>query len=229
MLTEQLKLRLKLKQWLFLFLITLFIVGCTSNSNISSEPERKRTQELPKQSDEETAPTEVSGGAPAFLFNLKKKDIEELKKTQIVLSLKQGKIKIKLFPDKAPITCANFVYLAEKGFYNGTLFHRVVPNFVVQGGDPLSKDNFSENDGTGGPGYAIPAEFNDLPHQAGTVAMARSQDPDSAGSQFYICLSPQPQLDGNYTVFGQVIEGFELVSKIKIGDPITGVEVVKTK
>ncbi len=226
MLTNKLRLLLKLKNLLFVFLISLFLTGCSSN--ITPESGEGRTQKPPKQFEENTVPTEVSGGAPAFLFNLKKENIEELKVTQVVLNLKQGKIKIKLFPEKAPITCANFVYLAEKGFYNGTLFHRVVPNFVVQGGDPLSKDNFPGNDGTGGPGYTIPAEFNDLPHQTGTVAMARSQDPDSAGSQFYICLSPQPQLDGNYTVFGQVIEGFEVVKKIKIGDTITGVEIIKT-
>lgn len=215
---------LKLKKLFSLISIFLFLVGCSSKI---SSGKGEKSQEPANQVEKQTVPSGVSEGAPAFLFNLGKKDIEELKKTEVVLSLKQGKIRIKLFPDKAPITCANFVYLAKKGFYDGTLFHRVVPDFVVQGGDPLSKDDFPGNDGTGGPGYTIPAEFNELPHKAGTVAMARAQDPDSAGSQFYICLSPQPQLDGKYTVFGQVVEGFEVVKTIKVGDPLLKVDVIK--
>jgi len=123
-----------------------------------------------------------------------------------------------MFPDSAPNTVANFIYLAKKGFYDGLTFHRVEPDFVIQGGDP-------NGNGTGGPGYHIKAEFNSRKHLEGTVAMARSDDPDSAGSQFYICLAPQPSLDGKYTVFGQVIEGMDVVKKIKVGDKMLKVTV----
>ncbi len=124
---------------------------------------------------------------------------------------KGGRIVIRFFPHEAPRTVANFIKLADRGFYNGLTFHRVVPGFVVQGGDP-------NGDGTGGPGYTIKAEFNDHRHLRGTVAMARTSDPDSAGSQFYICLAPLPQLDHQYTVFGQVVKGDALLDTIRPGD-----------
>ena len=130
-----------------------------------------------------------------------------------------GKIVIKFYPKDAPNTVDNFIKLAQKGFYDGLTFHRVVPGFVVQGGDP-------RGDGTGGPGYKIKAEFNSRKHLEGTVAMARSADPDSAGSQFYICLAPQPFLDGKYTVFGQVIKGMDVVHKIAKGDVMKKVTIV---
>ncbi|MBI4209681.1 MAG: peptidylprolyl isomerase [Deltaproteobacteria bacterium] len=133
---------------------------------------------------------------------------------------KGGKIVIEFHPDSAPKTVENFLKLTREGFYDGLTFHRVEPGFVVQGGDP-------RGNGTGGPGYLIPAEFNDRPHVTGTVAMARSADPDSAGSQFYICLAPQPFLDRNYTVFGQVIEGMDVVSQIQRGDRMKRVMVGK--
>jgi peptidyl-prolyl cis-trans isomerase B (cyclophilin B) len=127
-------------------------------------------------------------------------------------------IDIAFYPQDAPKTVKNFVDLAKKGFYNGLSFHRVVPNFVVQGGCP-------KGDGTGGPGYTVPAEFNSKQHLRGSVAMARSQHPDSAGSQFYICYGPTPHLDRNYTVFGQVTSGMEHVDKIKQGDRMKTVEI----
>lgn len=113
---------------------------------------------------------------------------------------------------------ANFKALAGKGYYDGLVFHRVIPGFMAQGGDPLGT-------GTGGPGYKVKAEFNKHKHQRGTVAMARSSDPDSAGSQFYICFGPQPHLDGQYTVFGQVIEGMDVVDQIRQGDEMVKVSV----
>jgi cyclophilin family peptidyl-prolyl cis-trans isomerase len=118
-----------------------------------------------------------------------------------------GTFSFELFPDDAPGTVENFVKLARNGFYDGTIFHRVVPGFVIQGGDPTGT-------GTGGPGYTIKAEFNSRKHVAGTVAMARSGHPDSAGSQFYVCLAPAPHLDKQYTVFGQVVEGLDVVQTI---------------
>jgi len=129
-------------------------------------------------------------------------------------------IDITFYPQDAPKTVENFVTLAKKGYYNGLTFHRVVPDFVVQGGCP-------KGDGTGGPGYTIPAEFNSKKHLRGSVAMARSQHPDSAGSQFYICYGATPHLDRNYTVFGQVTSGMEHVDRIKQGDRMKTVEILE--
>jgi len=129
-------------------------------------------------------------------------------------------IDMSFYPADAPKTVENFVTLAKKGFYNGLTFHRVVPDFVVQGGCP-------KGNGTGDPGYKIPAEFNKQKHLRGTVAMARSQDPNSAGCQFYICYGPTPHLDNNYTVFGQVTSGMEHVDRIKQGDRMKTVEILE--
>jgi peptidyl-prolyl cis-trans isomerase B (cyclophilin B) len=133
---------------------------------------------------------------------------------------KGGSIQLEFFPDVAPATVANFIKLAEAGFYDGLTFHRVEPGFVVQGGDP-------NGTGTGGPGYNIKAEFSSKPHLRGTLAMARAADPDSAGSQFYICLGPAPFLDGKYTVFGQVKSGMEAVDAIRVGDRMKKVSIKK--
>jgi len=137
-----------------------------------------------------------------------------------VIKTARGTIVFKFFPGDAPIAVDNFKKLAGKGFYNGLPFHRVEPDFVIQGGDP-------KGDGTGGPGYTIKDEFNARPHLEGTVAMARTPSPDSAGSQFYICLAPSPQLDGKYTVFGQVVEGLEVVHQIQKGDVMESVTIEK--
>ncbi|MDD5582987.1 MAG: peptidylprolyl isomerase [Candidatus Marinimicrobia bacterium] len=131
-----------------------------------------------------------------------------------VIETPYGCIVIRFFPDVAPIHCANFKRLVNAGFYNGTTFHRVIPGFMIQGGDILSRDNNRYNDGTGGPGYTIPAEFNDIHHGPGIVSMARAQDPNSAGSQFFICHKDAGFLDKQYTVFGEVIEGMDVVDKI---------------
>lgn len=132
---------------------------------------------------------------------------------QAVLETSRGNIVFDLFPEIAPKTVARFSELVKKGFYNGLAFSRLLPKFLVQTGDP-------SEDGTGGSGQSLPAEFNERKHIVGTVGMARRHDPDSADSQFYICLEPQPFLDGKYTVFGQVIEGLELLSKIQERDPV---------
>ena len=131
---------------------------------------------------------------------------------------KGGEIRMEFYPADAPKTVENFVTLAKKGFYNGLTFHRVVPDFVVQGGCP-------KGNGTGGPGYQIKAEFNKQKHLRGSVAMARSQHPDSAGSQFYITYGATPHLDGNYTVFGKVVSGMEHVDRIKQGDKMKTVAI----
>jgi peptidyl-prolyl cis-trans isomerase B (cyclophilin B) len=125
-----------------------------------------------------------------------------------------GEIRIRFFPDKAPGHVENFKKLAKQGFYDGTTFHRIIPGFMIQGGDPNSKDDDPSNDGTGDPGYKIKAEFNDVPHSRGIVSMARANHPDSAGCQFFIVVKESPFLDGKYTVFGEVTSGMEVVDQI---------------
>jgi peptidyl-prolyl cis-trans isomerase B (cyclophilin B) len=121
---------------------------------------------------------------------------------------------IAFYRDKAPKTVENFEKLGKKGFYDTTKFHRVIPGFMIQGGDPNSKDDDRSNDGMGDPGYKIKAEFNDVSHTRGIVSMARSSDPDSAGSQFFIVVKDSTFLDNKYTVFGHVIEGMDVADKI---------------
>ena len=133
----------------------------------------------------------------------------------LYLDLTYGRVVIQLRPDVAPQTVARIKELARQGFYDGTPFHRVIPNFMAQGGDPTGK-------GTGGSGKRLEAEFSAVKHQRGTVSMARSTDVNSADSQFFICFAPAPHLDGKYTVFGQVVEGMEFVDRIKKGDPSDG-------
>ena len=131
-----------------------------------------------------------------------------------VIETNFGNIVIQLFPDVAPGHVENFVKLARDGFYDGSTFHRVIPGFMIQGGDPNSKDEDRSNDGQGGPGYTINAEFSDVPHKRGILSMARAQDPNSAGSQFFIVVADSNFLDGQYTVFGEVIEGMDVADKI---------------
>jgi peptidyl-prolyl cis-trans isomerase B (cyclophilin B) len=127
---------------------------------------------------------------------------------------KWGEIVLRFFPDVAPNHVKNFRTLAGEGFYNGTTFHRVIPGFMIQGGDPNSKNADRSMHGMGGPGSRVKAEFNSKPHKRGTVSMARSNDPDSAGSQFFICVADSNFLDWQYTVFGEVISGMEVVDKV---------------
>jgi cyclophilin family peptidyl-prolyl cis-trans isomerase len=131
------------------------------------------------------------------------------------ITTKFGTIKIELMPQLAPNTVTNFEKLVHSGFYDHLLFHRIVPGFVIQGGDPNSKDRKNRQVwGTGGPGWKINAEFNEMKHSRGIVSMARSHDPDSAGSQFFIVIKDSYFLDGQYTVFGKVLEGMDIVDKI---------------
>ena len=131
-----------------------------------------------------------------------------------VIETKFGKIEIQFFEDKAPGHVKNFKDLAKKGFYDGTIFHRVIPGFMIQGGDPNTKSDDRSNHGMGGPGYSIKAEFNDTPHKRGILSMARSQDPNSAGSQFYIVVKDSAFLDGKYTAFGKVLSGMTVADQI---------------
>ena len=131
-----------------------------------------------------------------------------------VIKTKFGDMELTLFPDKAPKHVENFIKLAKSGFYNGTIFHRVIPNFMVQGGDPNTKGEDKSKYGMGGPGYNVNAEFNDTPHTRGILSMARSRNPNSAGSQFFIMVGNAPHLDGQYTAFGKVVKGMEVVDQI---------------
>ncbi len=132
-----------------------------------------------------------------------------------IIKTKFGDIEVKLYPDVAPKHVENFIKLAKDGFYNGTIFHRVIPGFMIQAGDPNTKDSLKkETFGQGGPGYTVKAEFSDLPHKRGIVSMARASDPDSAGSQFFIVVEDSRFLDRKYTVFGEVTKGIGVADKI---------------
>jgi peptidyl-prolyl cis-trans isomerase B (cyclophilin B) len=132
-----------------------------------------------------------------------------------VIKTNEGEMVVQFWTDAAPNTIENFKKLARQGFYNGTIFHRIVKDFMIQGGDPNSKDPAKENTyGQGDPGYKIKAEFNDHPHDRGVISMARGPDPDSAGSQFFICLAPVHRLDHQYTTFGKLIKGDDVLDKI---------------
>ena len=149
-------------------------------------------------------------------------DPNGLSKATAILKTVHGNIVFKFYPKEAPNTVTRIIELAQQGFYDGLIFHRVVPNFVIQGGDP-------QGTGTGGSGKMLKAEFNKVAHIKGSVAMARAQDPDSADSQFYIALTTLPHLDNNYTVFGQVVEGLEILNKVVKGDKILTMSVVVPK
>jgi cyclophilin family peptidyl-prolyl cis-trans isomerase len=144
---------------------------------------------------------------------------------RVLLRTSKGDILLELFENEAPNTGANFLSLVEKGFYNGLVFHRVIPGFMAQGGDPNA-------DGSGGPGYHIPAEFTKAEHRLhfrGSLAMGRSDPPDSAGSQFYLMFVPKKDLDGRYTVFGRMIQGFDVLAKLQRTDPDQPARVVPDK
>ncbi|MDM8523807.1 peptidylprolyl isomerase [Desulfococcaceae bacterium HSG8] len=141
-------------------------------------------------------------------------EIKAMKDATAVISTKFGDITLKFFPEVAPNHVSNFIELAKKGSYDGTTFHRVIPKFMIQGGDPNSKNPDKSKHGMGGPGYSLKAEFSDKPHKRGILSMARSAHPDSAGSQFFICVADARYLDKKYTVFGEVSKGMEVADKI---------------
>jgi len=187
---------------------SLFLIsGCTKCSKDQAPALQKELQD----------DHEVSAGGKTVENGIDwSSDAEGLSKVVAVVGTNKGTFKFKFYPEKAPKTVRRIAELMQQNFYNGLIFHRVVPGFVVQGGDPSGT-------GAGGSGQHIEAEFNDIPHVKGTVAMARAQDPNSADSQFYISLGRHPHLDKNYTVFGYVIEGIEAVEKIEKGDKMTQV------
>lgn len=148
------------------------------------------------------------------------KDYSQIDSIYAVMKLHEGTLKIALDFKAAPKTVANFVGLAQKGFYNGIMFHRVIPGFMIQAGDP-------KGDGTGGPGYRIPDEINTLTHEIGSLSMANTGEPNSGGSQFFICHRPQMHLDGKHTVFGRVVEGLDVIYRVEQGDPIIDLQIIE--
>lgn len=140
--------------------------------------------------------------------------MEKLKNTRAVIETKYGNIELKFYPDVAPNHVKNFIKLSMEGFYDGAIFHRVIPGFMIQGGDPNTKGQNKNIYGTGGPNYNVKAEFNKISHKRGILSMARSQHPDSAGSQFFIVVNDSQFLDNQYTVFGEVVNGMEAADKI---------------
>lgn len=198
----------------FVFLSALFLFGCrwipfvrSSNDNSNKMLQVAKEQPLDVKEKVEAKPKrEDKKRKPGV--------VEEV----AVLETDKGTIVFKFYPDDAPQTVENFKKLAGERFYDGLTWHRVEPGFVIQGGDP-------NGDGTGGPGYTIPDEFNARQHLEGTVAMARTEAPQSAGSQFYFCLSARPELDGKYTVFGQTVEGFQVLQNIEKGDLIRSIKI----
>jgi len=174
--------------------LVFFLFGCGKKEEAQTE---KKVEEQPEQVTEAKEETKPISQEP----------IVREKNPVVVMETSFGTIELELFWDKTPKTAENFLRLVLSGFYDGLTFHRIIPNFVIQGGCPVGN-------GTGGPGYTIDFEQADTKHLKGSLAMARSQDPNSAGSQFYICLKDLPQLDGNYVVFGKVIKGMDVVDKI---------------
>jgi len=199
-----------------LFLLQLW--GCTEES--SKAPAERRTETAAETQEEgniqepETEETPLTAEKRVELaLGVRDKEISLADWKTAKIATSKGTFVMEFYVEDAPNTIKNFIRLAQVGFYDGLTFHRYVPDFVVQGGDP-------RGDGTGDAGYNVDAEFNERKHVTGTVAMARSRDPNSASCQFYVTLSPKPHLDGNYTVFGQVIEGMEVVNQLRAGDII---------
>jgi peptidyl-prolyl cis-trans isomerase B (cyclophilin B) len=196
-----------------IFLFTTGIIGCGRETGKTPEKEPATETAAPKEEPaEQVKPPAVKPAKPATSPVVKptavsKEELAKYEKVRATITTRLGKIVLRFFPDLAPIHVKNFVTLAESGFYSGTTFHRVIPGFMIQGGDP-------KGNGTGGPGYTIPAEFSDRKHLAGILSMARTNNPDSAGSQFFIVVAPAPSLDGKYSVFGEVVEGLDVVNRI---------------
>lgn len=163
-------------------------------------------------------PTDNTNAGPASTPASDSTDPQERKPKDgdevAVMETSLGRVVLMFFPDKAPHHVDNFKKLANKGFYDGTKFHRVIPNFMIQGGDPNTKKGDTSTWGMGGPGYSVDAEFNDVKHERGILSMARSSDPNSAGSQFFIMVKYTASLDGQYSAFGRVVSGMDIVDKI---------------
>jgi peptidyl-prolyl cis-trans isomerase B (cyclophilin B) len=181
--------------------LAFFVFGCGGEEQTQTEQSQEQPQEKKQEISEQTTEAE------RMTKPITQEPIERDKNPIVVIETDFGNIELELFWDKTPKTAENFLRLTISGFYDGLTFHRVIPNFVVQGGCPLGN-------GTGGPGYSVDFEKADTKHLRGSLGMARSQDPNSAGSQFYFCLNDLANLDGNYVVFGKVLKGMDVIDKI---------------
>jgi peptidyl-prolyl cis-trans isomerase B (cyclophilin B) len=216
-------------------LLVVVLLGLVSATGCSSAGTQAKASQEPRDSavSQNAQPAEEAEAAIPYEEEPMHESPVQVSGTETaVMETSKGTIVLEFYPQDAPNTVASFIELAESGFYNGIKFHRVIPGFVAQGGDPITRDLTPDQVkagapgvGTGGPGWNQKAEFNARKHETGTLAMARSQSPDSAGSQFYICLAPQPSLDGQYTVFGRVVEGMDVVMTIGVGDVIESVTI----
>jgi peptidyl-prolyl cis-trans isomerase B (cyclophilin B) len=194
-------------------LAALALTACNNQDNTTPPPKssiESNSSSADKSSSAAAASATTNSEATASTTTAGEKNDEVA-----VIKTSMGTMVVEFWPDVAPKTVENFKKLAKEGFYNGTCFHRVIKGFMIQGGDPLTKDATKEPMwGTGDPGYKIKAEFNDRSHVRGVISMARSQDPDSAGSQFFICHGNPTQLDHQYTAFGKLIKGDDVLDKI---------------
>jgi peptidyl-prolyl cis-trans isomerase B (cyclophilin B) len=197
-----------MKKYLFLLSALMLVSSCNNAELERLRIENKELRKNAAKAEQQPSGSAAVGERLAFLT-------AKMRGAKALLKTNMGDITVEFFPDKAPITCLSFITRAEAGFYNGTTFHRVIENFMIQGGDPNSKDKNPDNDGMGGPKVAIPHEFNDIKHVPGILSMARVSDVAAgAGSQFFIMHGTAPHLDGQYTAFGKVISGMDVVNKI---------------
>lgn len=206
---------------LVLFATVLVLVpGCANiqQQDSSGTTQRDQTEQLTQDSSEREESRVVSAEPLKTIHDFPAD--QDGDHVEAVIMTAKGDIVLHFYREVAPVTVSSFLNRARQGYYDGQCFHRVVPGFVIQAGDPLSTNPTDPYLGTGGPGYRIPAEFNQLPHLDGTLSMARSEDKNSGGSQFFICLGPQPSLNSQYTVFGQTVQGLEVVHSIVQGDVI---------
>jgi peptidyl-prolyl cis-trans isomerase B (cyclophilin B) len=196
----------------------MVVAGAALVAVVASAACNGTTQQARPPSSTSVSPPQASAPATAPPDKASQEIAVKYAKAKAVIVTNKGTITFEFFPTEAPLTVENFVKLADRKFYDGLIWHRYVPGFVIQGGDPNTRQKDESTWGLGGPGYNIPAEFNAHKHVTGAVAMARANDPNSAGSQFYIALAPLPELDGKYTVFGQVVSGMDVVQKLRKGD-----------
>lgn len=194
-------------------MLAIAIVACTPASTANTETSATKTETNTSSSATATEATVPPPASPTTAAE-EKKPMSQYQNKVAELHTSAGEIDIRFFPDVAPNHVKNFIDLAEKGFYNGTKFHRVIPGFMIQGGDPNTVSGSPSTWGTGGSGKNVAAEFNSISHKRGIVSMARSSDPDSASSQFFIVTSDSTFLDKQYTVFGQVTKGMDIADKI---------------
>jgi cyclophilin family peptidyl-prolyl cis-trans isomerase len=205
----------ELKRVFLSLLMSVAMTACAQNSGEAADSTRTDTTATSATETTTSATVETTSSAePAA----QEKSMSQYENKVAELHTSAGEIDIRFYPDVAPNHVKNFIDLAEKGFYNGTKFHRVIPGFMIQGGDPNTKAGDPSMWGTGGSGTNVKAEFNSVPHTRGIVSMARSGHPDSASSQFFIMVADYPSLNGQYSVFGRVTKGMDVADKIVSAD-----------